>query len=223
MTQQPTPTPTWWRRNRWALVVLPLVLPVALVASSDLVKPYWFEKGFHDGTVSTTDTVRLVNDYDDGHLRYRGTGRVKLTGWSSFSRAELSAGEPELASSVRLPDGTRAWGLGLQFRAKPTQVLWGCNIGVVGDDGRLYPFDNGSVQSSIVPTNIYGCDPDDAPGPSPKLGSTKLSYPATPRPATWKKYAFGVLPLGVKPRSVRIWWNLPRYFEIPASAAAKRG
>lgn len=211
----------WWRRNRWALLAFPVVLLLALAASSDLVKPYWYDKGFHHGTVSKTATAHVVNHYDDGHLTYTGRGTVTVTGWSSFSRKEL-AGRGSAASSVQLPPHTRAWGFGLRFRAKPSQVLWGCHYGVVGNDGRFYPL-NG-VTAPMAPSNIYGCDPDDSPGPQPAVGKPKLEQPASPRPGTWRKYAFGTVPDDVTPVRLRIWWSwgLPRHFDIPLTKATRR-
>lgn len=209
---------TWWRRNRWALIALPFVMVGALAASSSLVKPWWYEKGFHAGTVSTTDTVTFSDPYDDGFLRYDREFTAKLTGVASFTRREL-AGDPPIPGAVSMPAGTRAWGVGLEFTADPDIVLTGCSVGVVGDDGRLYVL--GRYLDAAQPvTNIQECVPDDTPGPAVTFGETEVTSPDPEhaRPGTWKKYVFGVLPRGVEPRAVRIWWMPPRYAEIPVSS-----
>ena len=53
---------TWWRRERIAVALLPVVIVGALAASSSRVEQYWWQKGFHEqASLSDSGVARIVS------------------------------------------------------------------------------------------------------------------------------------------------------------------
>lgn len=213
---------TWWRRERVALALLPFLVVGAAVASSSRVDEYWWQRGFHEqaprddaGVVSVSET------YDDGFLRYPIRADLSLV--SARPVTEL----PGAYQPPKVPTGARLWEVQLRWQADPDVSLTGCSIALTDDDGKLYVADSTSFDPGAV-LGVQTCVPDETPGPQPQSGRRTLVQPAAdvaPRPSSYRTRAYVVVPVGVEPRAVRVWWLLPTYAELPlpSSGASPRG
>lgn len=200
--------PGWWRRNRWALVALPVALALALVAAGDRVRTLWWEKDLRSPTTveagATADFHQRVYDGDDGTVPI--DVQVRLDG------VQDAATLPE---DLELPPGTRAVQVDLTLSADPDVGLTGCELAVRDAAGTRYEYvSNGwGAMQPVVP-----CVPEDTPGPWPKLGDLELSAADTPpRPATWSVSPVVVVPEDVEVADVVLWWQTPQYLllEVP--------
>lgn len=205
-----TPGPdTWWRRNRLALGLLPVVTVLALAASSSRVEPFWWDAGFHARAEVTDATAHLVDTYDDGVLQYSIEARYRLAGVRPARPAEL-ADSP-------LPEGLAAWAVTLEVEADPESVLVGCTVGLVDTDGALYRADD-AVLLAGTSWGQSRCVPEDAPGPRYRPFSTAPPErpPGTPRrPSDYTVTTVVATPEDVEIDAVRVWYGLPTYVELP--------
>jgi len=217
-TAPPTPAPGpapdpvagrgWWRRNRWALVALPLALVLVLAASADRVRTLWWEQGLHRPTVGAPgETVTFSQRVRDG---LGGTSPVEV-------RVRLDGiGEPaELPRDLVVPDGARAVQVDLTLWADPDVILAGCSLAVRDAAGTRYdyvPNAWGAFQA------VSPCVPEDAPGPMPSLGvlDDPDADPGPTRPGTWTVSPVVVLPADVEPTEVALWWQLPQHVLLGA-------
>jgi len=203
---------SWWRRERIAILLLPVVLVAAIAATSSRVDEYWWQRGFHEQAPRDASGVVSIDDrYDDGFLRYPIRADVSLVS------AEPVTAVPGAYKPMRLPTGARLWEVRLSWSADPDVSLTGCTIALVDADGNRYDIDRLSFESGAV-TTVETCVPDETPGPRPKPGST--APPATapgeaPRPGSWSTRSYLVVPEDVEPTAVRVWWLLPTYAELP--------
>lgn len=203
---------SWWRRERRAIVLLPLVAAAALAASSSRVDEYWWQRGFHDEVPRDAQgVVRVVDEYDDGYLRYPIRADISLISARPVTKL-ADAFKP-----MQLPTGARLWEVHLRWKADPDVSLTGCSIALVDAAGNRYDIDRTSFDAGAV-TPAQTCVPDDTPGPRPQPGETKLPpVPAgeLPRPETYETRAYILTPTDAEPTAVRVWWRLPTYAELP--------
>lgn|GEM_PF-583196 len=209
----PTPSAAgWWRRNRLALVVLPVALALALVASADRVRTLWWEQDLRRPTVASAgETVTYHQQVRDG---VSGTSpvdvQVRLDGVGDTTR---------LPDGMALPAGTRAVQVDLTLSADPDVVLVGCRLAVRDAAGTRYD-DVAHAWGASQPT--VPCVPQDATGPWPSLGDlddviTAPDADAPPRPGTWSVSRVVVVPDGVDVADVVLWWQLPQYVLLEAA------
>ena len=164
----------WWRRNRWALAALPVVLALTLVAAGDRVRTLWWEQdlrvpttvgGGHDRSTSTSGSTTA----------YGGTlpidVQVHLDGVGDATT---------LPEDMELPDGTRAVQVDLTLSADPDVVLTGCSLAVRDAAGTRYDYVSnawGALQA-VVP-----CVPEDTPGSVAVAGRPRRRAQRPGRPA----------------------------------------
>lgn len=203
---------TWWRRQRLAVMLLPLILMAAVAASSMYVHDYWWVRGFHSAApVAADGSVTISDEYDDGYLRYPIRATVRLEG------AERVTELPGAFKPMELPSGAALWEVRLAWDADPDVSLSGCQVALLDRDGSR--FDSGTLGFDAgAPLPIYECVPDDTPGPKAKIGST--SPPAVeegqdPRPQKYLTKVYVLTSSAARPESVRVWWYLPRYADLP--------
>lgn len=203
---------SWWRRERIAIVLLPVVLVAAVAATSSRVDEYWWQKGFHEQAPRDDRGVVSVDvDFDDGFLKYPIRADISLVS------AERVTEVPGAYQAMRLPTGASLWEVRLRWKADPDVSLTGCSIALVDDDGNRYDIDPTSFDPGAV-TSVQTCVPDDAPGPQPQpLSAEPPTNPpgAAERPASYETRAYIVVPEDVEPTAVRVWWLLPTYAELP--------
>ena len=202
---------TWWRRERLALVLLPIAIVTAFVASSSRVDDYWWSRGFHQEADRTAAGVATIDDeYDDGTLRYDIKAKIALESARPITSVKGSD------RPVGSPTGTRVWEVRLRWDADPQVPLVGCKIALYSSSGAQYLASSlGFDPNGITP--IQDCVPDETTGPKPTLDGTEPEQPEgeAARPQTYSTRVYVVVPNDVEPTAVRIWWFLPRYAELP--------
>lgn len=198
----------WWRRNRWALVTLPVALALMVVASADRVRTLWWEQGLHDATAAAPgQSVTYHQDVRDG---LGGTRALDVQ-----MRLDGVTDAMPLPRGLVVPDGARAWQVELTLDADPDVVLRGCSLAVRDRDGTRYDYVASGWGGSQAPSP---CVPADAPGPAPSLGDLddELTADTTPdRPLTWSVSPVVVVPEDVEIADVVIWWQLPQHVRLP--------
>ena len=207
-TTVPSPDATsarsWWRRNRWALVALPLALALMAAASADRVRSLWWEQGLHSPT--TADRGEAVTFHQDVRDGLGGTRPVDVE-----VRLDAVVDATALPDGLVVPAGARAVEVEMTLSADPDVVLRGCSLAVRDADGTRYDYvaDGWGATQPASP-----CVPADAPGPAPSLGDLDdvLTPDSTPqRPATWTVSPVVVLPADVQVSDVVLWWQLPQH------------
>jgi len=200
----------WWRENRFWLPALPLALAGLLLASSYNVKEYWYDNGLHDELASAgPGTFASATDhYDDGRGPTSRTFSVRL---AALGTTDVYPDEEDRGPG-RPPKGVGAVVVYLDWEAPTDQVLRGCTVSVVDDQGRRYDVDTS--------TFVNSCTPEGHAGPQAPFGSTdeRGTVPeGEERRETWSTRTVILVPLGREITQVRVWWETPDYVQLSAS------
>ncbi|MBO0901060.1 hypothetical protein J1G43_13915 [Cellulomonas sp. zg-ZUI22] len=203
-----TPAPTgWWRRNRWALVALPVALALTAVAAGDRVRTLWWEQDLRRPTTAAPGaTVGFHQDVE-------GVGPIDVR-----LRLDDVRDAPRLPEGLELPAGARAVQVDLTLEADPDVPLVTCSLAVRDAAGTRYDYVAigwGAYQPASP------CVPADATGPWPSLGDDldgALGNPdAPPRPRTWSVSPVVVVPQDVQVADVVLWWQMPDHVVLEAT------
>ncbi|GLY32980.1 hypothetical protein [Kineosporia sp. NBRC 101731] len=203
----------WLSRNRWGLGLLPLATVCALAASSDRVKPYWWDADLHEPVPAAQgEWLGYSQPYtlDDGeHVM---SLRARLD-----SVHRLSAEEAAGATGYVLPAGAVAVRVTLSVQADPATPLTGCSMALRDADGNRYTY---------VPTLVADgqptspCVPADAPGPNATFGELSMPGPdEQQRPASYTVTPVWVVPAAATFTEADLWWDLPEYIAFRASSS----
>lgn len=206
----------WWRRERRALLLLPIALMAIGVGAGSRVDEYWWARGFHEKASVEDGWAQIVDEYDDSHLRYPIRAEFTVDSIRPIEVVPGSTDNPVVANGGQLWEATLTW------KADPDVALIGCNIALFDRDGVQYNADGDGWDSDDYSFNDK-CLPDATVGPRPQLGSTekpKIMEGDDPRPSSWEKTVYVVMKSGAVPTSVRVWYFLPRYAELPVDAGA---
>ncbi|MBK8732992.1 MAG: hypothetical protein IPL93_09040 [Actinomycetales bacterium] len=201
------PPPSWWRRNRVALVALLPMLALALAASSFRYVSIYRPTTFVAGQVATGSTGRFLAPVPGAEPPT--TRDVSITLVSATPHA--SSGDLSAAK------GTRLWEVELEFAADPGVPLTGCTIELLDVAGQVY----GTAGGKPVPatgrdrTAYPGCVPDATPGPELDLDGRVIPATGRQRPASWPVLAVIAIPTSGTPVAVRIHWGPPDYAQLP--------
>ena len=210
-------TGRWWRRERRALLLLPIALIAVLAASGSRVDEYWWSRGFHEKAEIVDGWAQIEDEYDDGHLTY--PIRAELT----LDSVRPVEGVPGAAFGTKVAKGGQLWEIKLRWKADPNVSLVGCNLALFDADGVRY--DAGPTGWDASSAGLADkCLPVGTAGPRPVLGSTeppRLSEFEEPRPEAWQSTAYALTKSGAKPVAVRVWYFLPRYVELPVGSSTR--
>jgi hypothetical protein len=205
---------TWWRRNRWALAVLPVALVGALAASSDRVSTYYWQNGLHSArTAQSGEWLELHDEFTDGAGTHPRVVQVRL------DRAATLSPDAVEAAGVEVPRGARAVQVTLSLRADPDLPLAMCRLALRDEDGTRYDY-RAPGFDVLDPTSAQPaspCVPDASPGPAESLGDLdeKLSDDERPaRPGSWTVEPVVVVPQGARVAEVLVWWREPVYVAL---------
>ncbi len=200
--------PSWWRRNRWGLVALPVAVAAALAASSYRVEDYWWlEKPRDLVEAGGGEWVTFSASQNDRAGDVPFTVRVRLDG---VRAAEAPLGEDH---ALEPPDGVQAVAVDLSLSAEPDVPLAGCTLVVRDADGTEYAYQSSSPSISQATSP---CVPPDARGP--ELDVFERTDPDTGprRPDEWSVSPVVLLPDGVEVAEVVLSWGPPDGLVISA-------
>lgn len=208
---------SWLRRQRLALLLLPLALVLALAGSGRNLEEYWWNRGMHQPVrADLGELVAFADEYDDGYLRYRIHGEVRVDGVERVTHLPDVFGEPR---PVDIPDGTAVWRVDLHVEADPDAVLTGCRLAVFDADERRFDYNALDVRGASGSSSP--CVPADTPGPQYPLwekdAKPELAPGEDPRPARYDTSVLVLTAADAVPERVHLWWYLPRYVEVDVS------
>jgi|EndMetStandDraft_8_1072994.scaffolds.fasta_scaffold138882_2 hypothetical protein len=203
-------TRSWWRENRYWLPALPVALAAMMLTSSYNVKDYWYDNGLHHKLASAPQRtfVSTTDHYDDAIGPTSRTYSVRLAGLGSTDAyPDEEDGEPGSP-----PDGVDAVVVQLDWKAPVDQVLRGCTVSLVDDQGLRYDVDSASF--------VNVCTPDGHAGPHDPFSVTDqrgLVPEGEDRPTTWSTSPVVLVPHGRTVTQVLVWWQTPNYVQLSAS------
>lgn len=196
-------TGSWWRRNRWGLVALPLALTAALGASSDRVATYYWNAGLHQAQgADQGEWLSFTTTYVDAN----GTHGRELD-----LRLDATRDLPGVATGT----GTRLVEVTLSFRADPALPLTGCRLALRDARGTRYEAIHDIVGPDALPR--FSCVPAETPGPGPSLGAIDTTLgddDSPPRPREWTVTGSVLLPADVEVTEALVWWQEPDYARL---------
>ena len=205
------------RRTVLTVAAIPLALVAAMGASSQRLVDRWWPSFPHDRLPAAADgSVHLRDTLTDArgtHPREVTMRLVSLESVTDYREGPGAASQP-----VTLPQGQVMWRLSVHFEADPDTVLGACFVKVRDAAGREY---SPGVARAVKDVLAYtSCTPPGAPGPMPALSEDEPATAASPaRPAGYDRWYPVILPSGVRPTAVRVWFDTPRYAEFPVTGS----
>lgn len=199
--------------RRW-LLVLPLAVVLALVATASRLQVFWWPDELHDGTTGRQGEPVEVRDRwedEDGEERVREL-EVTVLDVVPATTVESFDGPTEVVAPV----GGAVWEVRLGFTLDPEVPLGGCQVSLLDDRGRessasggLLPGPDGPGSTVSLPST--SCEPTDSAGP--QYDGTRLEdVPA--RPPSYEVLVYAVTAADAVPARVRVWWEAPDYVEV---------
>ena len=198
-------TPTWWQRNRLALLSLLLIGPLALLSASFRLINVYLPWTYHVAHTDASGTVRLAQTY-----RY----------WSELSTAIEVTARVESATQVTQIGKVRAapvsvlWQVTLTLAADPKAMLDVCTMWLADDAWRQDGTQAGKVGDMFDPTWLPACVPKGAEGPRYDIVQEQVVQSDAPRPPTWTAVALVAVPEGVTPTHVILAYQEPDYIDL---------
>ncbi|GAB3264046.1 hypothetical protein [Kineosporia babensis] len=202
----------WLSRNRWGLGLLPLAVVLALAASSDRVKPYWWDSDLHEPQPAVQgEWFSHSEPYELKTGEQTMSLRLRLDSVRTMSEQELADPLGE-----ELPPGTKAVEVTMSFEADPGTPLGGCQAMVRDQDGTQYTYQQdrvGAVEAGSP------CTPVGAGGPSVLFGELEMPGPDDKeRPEKYSVKRAWVLPEKAVVTEVDLWWTVPQYIAFRAGS-----
>jgi hypothetical protein len=202
---------SWWRANRWWLLVLPVAVVVMLGASAYRVQTFWWESGLHRAaaTAESGRFVHVKDDFEDSLGPTRRSYDVRLDAVTEIDTLpQRSRSDP-----TSVPDGVTAWRVDLTWRARPDQDLNACRVLLVDASGARY---GGDLTDPL--RQIHLCVPEDTPGPRSPLSKGDRrgqAAPGTERPEEWRTHPIVLVREGARPRAAWVTFFPPDYVVLP--------
>lgn len=202
---------TWWLRNRWALLALPLVLALTWAATSYRVLTMWNPFQLTDEvTAPAGEPVHLVQELSDA----KGTFVVDVELTASPARQVSALTHPDNSTSFFPGEaGTVVWQVDLTVTADPGTVVTTCRVRLVDTRGRE------TTYSSVAPgveVPFAPCVPEGTPGPLPALSPDEVPASDEPeRPGTYTVPVVFRTADDFVPDRMDIWYEVPRYASLP--------
>lgn len=215
---------SWWRVNRWGLLLVLPLLAAALAAGSfrlvTLYLPWFASPGTHvEGAVTVTTGSSFVV-YPDGEEYTATFTPLDIVPVSSAPDDAYLGDGSDLAAAP----GARLWRLTTQVEADPAMSLVECRISLLGPDGTHYvaglaqTTSDGSV---VVPALSAGsCVPTGTPGPYSDLdGRVQPVEEGEERPATYTIDTYVAVPSTVVPDRVRVDMSMGGHWTVDTPGA----
>lgn len=210
---QATPAPGPPRPSRWWMAAVPVAIVAMLAASGYRVPVFWYQSGLHHELASADPDgwAKVTEEYADVHGDTTRSYSVRFAGLGGA----VPAYEDNSGDEFTLPDGMAARTVNLDFSAAPDQVLKGCAVTLIDDQGRQYrvggPFDGIGPRTTV-------CVPEETPGPSLAVlkKDARGAIPADeqPRPREWSTSPAIAVPEDARFVELRISFENPDYVTL---------
>lgn len=203
------------RRTVLTVAAIPFALALALGASSQRMVDRWWPTFPHERLAAAPDgSVRLDDTLDDAKGTHRRVVTMRFVSLGQVTAFQESADAKTLPAAI--PAGQTMWRLTLHFAADPSTILGACQVQLRDADGRQYTPGAGDTVEDVL--DYPSCTPPGAAGPMPALSADDTTT-FDPRPAEYDRRYHVLLPTGVRPDNVRVWFDTPRYaeFDVPTS------
>ena len=200
-------TRVWWRRNGLWVLALPILLALAVLASSQRLINAYLPWTPYIPVTAQGDEVEFQQDVarEDG-VSYRRAVHVRLVSVRPVSEFNW----------LVAPDGAQLWQADLEFQATPDQLLSGCTVELIADKVRYSNTAAKEVSDARSFSSTFeDCVPNDAPGPSVDPLTNTMEETTPPRPERWRSSFSFAVPTGIEPDALRLWWNTPQYLLFP--------
>lgn len=213
---EPVAERSWWRRNRWALLSLPLVLVVVALSGMGRVTTFWSPYQVHDRTEGTVgELTAFQDDYRDaGGVHER---ELELAVGEVAESTEFLDGDGIPVPDEPVPPGMRLWQMEVTVRADPELPLGGCVVALVDAQDRVAQRD-----STLMPHQVGfdACQPQGTVNPQVQLFVDEAEHEPSTRPPQWSRTIQLLTSEDFEPVEVRLWWEPPTYLAVPLPAAA---
>jgi len=197
--------PRWLRRNRWALISLVFLIPLALLASSFRMFNVYLPWTYHVRHAASDGRVHLQQTYN-GNER-----DISI----DVDAALFAVDHGPSFTEVSAAPGSTLWKVTVSLYAEPDVILSGCTVWLVDDQGREYGTSGGkTAESSSDLGDPAPCVPAQAPGPRYDYFTNTITPSEVTRPRSWCFDAYIAVPSDVKPTTVRLGWHEPDYIEL---------
>ena len=204
------------RRTVLTVAALPFALALAMGASSQRLVDRWWPTFPNERLSAAADgSVRLSDTLDDAKGTHRRVVTMRFVSLAPVDDFQESADAKVLSATV--PGGQALWRLTLHFAADPSTVLGACQVQVRDAAGRQY---SPGVGDAVEDTyDFTSCTPPGAAGPMAALSADGPTPAFDPRPAEYDRRYHLLMPSGVRPDNVRVWFDTPLYaeFDVPGA------
>lgn len=196
------------RGQRWALLALPVLLAIAVVASGQRVVELWYPY----------EMLEQVDVADDGSASFTTTTETQVSG---MVPVELSVRHVETrpadavellgGDQVPVPPGLDAWRVRVHVETDPTTVITVCQVLLRDTQGREYAAGTAALAGGVA--DLASCQPSgDVVNPS---GFAMDAGKQSTRPAQYERDAVFLVPEGAVPAVVRVSPDLHLYADWP--------
>jgi hypothetical protein len=204
------------RRTVLTVAAIPFALALALGASSQRLVDRWWPTFPHDRIAASPDgSVTLRDTLKDAKGEHPRVITMRLASARTVTSYQEAPGEDVVPFT--LPDGQVMWRFVVRFDVDPDMVVGACTVQVRDARGREFRPGVGYAVPDVLDTP--GCTPPGAPGPMAALSKDSVDPPPDPpRPASYERWYAVIMPAGVRPHDLRIWFDTPLYAEFPVTA-----
>lgn len=196
---------TFLGRNGRALLALPVLLVLAVAASSQRMVDLWWPDGMHEEVaLDASGTAHFDGEVEVRTGMQRQRLSVRVVESAPTDRMTLLGDE-----EVPIPAGWTGLRVRVHVESDPLTPLTTCQVLLRDADGAQYGagtqvFDGGGV-------DLASCQPRDVVNPS----GLETGEVRSTRPAAYDRDVVFVLPQGVRPASVRVSPDLFQFADWP--------
>lgn len=201
---------SWWRRNRYGVLALPVVIALAVAANGIRLDDWWWSADLRSATTGQQgEPVDFHQEYDDAVGATTRSLSVRLDDVVELDAVPQSFGDP-----VPVPEGLRALRVDLSFEADPDQSVYGCRLALRDADGQRYEYS--SNIDTIRQAEPSPCHSLEQPGPKPPIfeGQTRGVVAGEERPPTWRTQPVVLVPAEAEITEVLLWWEQPEHLSL---------
>lgn len=195
---------SWWRRNRWALAALPLVLALVAVSGASRLVNFWWPTQLRDAQpASVGEPVDVLVRTTDAAGAATSFGATVLVGPTQEVGDVTDA--DGMMHLVPYVEGTRVWRTDLTITAAPEHDASGCAVEVLDSRGRTSAYTPSTVGADGLP--FTAC--------SPLVPTDALTEGTSAREETYTVPVLVRLAGDVEPAELRLSWTRPDYVAVP--------